>query len=88
MHTTQTIDLERLAEVMVSPIENREAFELQKFNCGCLWDGVHIEWRIECPSHKGTRPEDCRCLTVGKEDGGTTCWQHHDCGDGSCTHGE
>lgn len=31
---------------------------------------------------------ECCCLNVGKEDGGKTCWQHHDCNDGSCTHGE
>lgn len=31
---------------------------------------------------------ECRCITPGKEDGQTTCWVHHDCSDGSCTHGE
>lgn len=34
------------------------------------------------------RPVDCRCTIVGEDDGGTTCWIHHDCSDGSCTHAE
>ncbi len=34
------------------------------------------------------RLEGCRCLTPGQDDGQTTCWKHHDCRDGSCTHGE
>lgn len=35
-------------------------------------------------------PEGCVCLTKGKDDGFTTCWQHHDCvnGDSGCTHAE
>lgn len=28
----------------------------------------------------------CYCKTVGKDDGDTTCFKHHDCSDGSCTH--
>lgn len=31
---------------------------------------------------------ECRCTNPGKDDGQTTCWEHHDCSDGSCTHGE
>ena len=41
--------------------------------------------------HEKTRlviVEKCRCLNVGQDDGQTTCWLHHDCSDGSCTHGE
>jgi hypothetical protein len=30
--------------------------------------------------------DDCRCTNRGKDDGQTTCWLHHDCSDGSCTH--
>ena len=30
--------------------------------------------------------EDCRCVTFGQDDGETTCFVHHDCSDGSCTH--
>lgn len=30
----------------------------------------------------------CRCTNVGQDDGQTTCWLHHDCLDGSCTHHE
>lgn len=28
----------------------------------------------------------CRCEVVGQDDGENTCWVHHDCTDGSCTH--
>ena len=32
---------------------------------------------------------ECRCINTGvAEDGEITCWKHHDCSDGSCTHGE
>lgn len=31
---------------------------------------------------------ECRCINPGQDDGQTTCWTHHDCSDGSCTHGE
>lgn len=31
---------------------------------------------------------ECNCTTPGQDDGSTTCWEHHDCSDGSCTHGE
>lgn len=31
---------------------------------------------------------ECRCLHPKQDDGDTTCWKHHDCSDGSCTHGE
>lgn len=31
---------------------------------------------------------ECRCTNPGKDDGQTTCWEHHDCNDGSCTHQE
>lgn len=30
--------------------------------------------------------DECRCATPGQDDGQTTCWLHHDCSDGSCTH--
>lgn len=82
------IDLANVAEVMVSPIEHREPFELDRFDCGCLWDPIMGRWPFECAKHLAVRPEGCRCLTPGQDDGGTTCWQHHDCSDGSCTHGE
>ena len=29
---------------------------------------------------------ECRCIHPGHDDGQTTCWKHHDCSDGSCTH--
>lgn len=29
---------------------------------------------------------ECRCKTVGHDDGNNTCWKHHDCMDGMCTH--
>lgn len=28
----------------------------------------------------------CNCITPGEDDGVTTCWEHHDCNDGTCTH--
>lgn len=28
----------------------------------------------------------CSCRTIGKDDGDHTCFKHHDCRDGSCTH--
>lgn len=34
------------------------------------------------------RIEGCVCVTPGQEDGQSTCWKHHDCNDGSCTHRE
>lgn len=34
------------------------------------------------------RYEPCRCRTPGHDDGDTTCWKHHRCEDGECTHGE
>jgi hypothetical protein len=30
----------------------------------------------------------CRCKNEGQDDGDITCWKHHDCRDGSCTHAE
>lgn len=32
--------------------------------------------------------DDCRCTNPGEDDGGNTCWPHHDCTKGECTHGE
>lgn len=29
---------------------------------------------------------ECRCLTIGMDDGETTCWKHHRCELGDCTH--
>ena len=31
---------------------------------------------------------ECRCTNPGQDDGSTTCWEHHDCSRGECTHGE
>jgi len=28
----------------------------------------------------------CECINPPADDGHTTCWKHHDCSDGSCTH--
>ena len=30
--------------------------------------------------------DGCTCRTVGKDDGMSTCWNHHDCSEGNCTH--
>jgi len=32
------------------------------------------------------RPKRCQCLIPGNDDGQSTCFMHHDCNDGSCTH--
>lgn len=29
---------------------------------------------------------ECVCRTPGEDDGDHTCWVHHDCSDGTCTH--
>ncbi len=31
---------------------------------------------------------DCVCTQPGQDDGQTTCWPHHDCSRGDCSHGE
>lgn len=66
------------------------------FDCGCVWrwyigkpSPLNHKWEKRCDDHAAqVVPQDCTCLNVGHEDGATTCWQHHDCSDGSCTHGE
>lgn len=30
--------------------------------------------------------EVCRCENKGQDDGQQTCWEHHDCNRGDCTH--
>lgn len=30
--------------------------------------------------------DECKCQTPGEDDGNTTCWAHHDCRAGDCTH--
>jgi hypothetical protein len=30
--------------------------------------------------------QKCLCKNPGLDDGGTTCWLHHDCTIGDCTH--
>lgn len=34
----------------------------------------------------GELKRPCQCQTVGEDDGETTCWRHHDCNNGNCTH--
>lgn len=29
---------------------------------------------------------ECCCTNAGQDDGGKTCWQHHNCANGDCTH--
>lgn len=31
---------------------------------------------------------ECVCKHPGLDDGESTCWVHHDCSDGTCTHAE
>ena len=31
---------------------------------------------------------ECTCITRGMDDGYTTCWKHHRCEDGMCTHND
>lgn len=69
------------------------------FSCGCVWrwwvgepSKLNNRWEKQCEPHAAQeRPTDdtgrvCTCLTVGEDDGATTCWQHHDCFRGDCTH--
>lgn len=32
--------------------------------------------------------DECRCTNPGQDDGSNTCWVHHNCMTGDCTHGE
>lgn len=63
-----------------------DTVRFQKFDCGCVWDWQKHEWGANCGQHTIMRPKDCTCLNPGQDNGATTCWQHHDCSDGSCTH--
>lgn len=57
------------------------------YNCGGNWRD------FKDYTGASTRPEDlvisgCRCYNPGEDDGENTCWVHHDCNLGDCTHGE
>lgn len=70
------------------------------FDCGCVWrwwtgevGPQNNKWEKQCESHAAQeKPFDkvtnreCTCLNVGEDDGATTCWMHHDCYKGECTH--
>lgn len=62
------------------------------YDCGCEWSSKLYDWVDMCPDHsKQERPVNelhgkCHCLNVGEDDGPHTCWQHHDCFRGDCTH--
>lgn len=71
------------------------------FKCGCVWMwwtgqiGPHNNsWYNQCDRHAAqNKPVDklgrvCNCLNVTKDDGATTCWQHHDCRYDGCSHWE
>lgn len=59
------------------------------FLCGCIWSFNTHEFSEICPDHRDQeRPEYCSCLNIGEDDGITTCFEHHDCSDGSCTHND
>lgn len=34
------------------------------------------------------RKKDCTCINPGEDDGFFTCWRHHNCAWGDCTHNE
>lgn len=44
-----------------------------------LWHTPHQTY-VECYAC------ECRCIHPGEDDGQTTCWTHHDCFKGECTH--
>lgn len=63
--------------------------------CDETVDGIYLE----CPKcgtdliklngiDKKYQQDECVCRNPGEDDGDTTCWVHHDCSDGSCTHQE
>lgn len=64
------------------------------FTCGCIWrwwtgevGPQNHRWEKQCIFHANQlKAEDCTCLNVGEDDGATTCWPHHDCSLGYCTH--
>lgn len=48
----------------------------------CPYDNAELfkqNWRVA---------GECNCTIPGQDDGSTTCWEHHDCMSGDCTHGE
>lgn len=67
---------------------------ITKFSCGCVWrwwvgepSPRNNQWEKQCDLHAAQeRPDNCRCLTIGDDNGATTCWPHHDCFRGDCTH--
>ena len=59
---------------------------INRFECGCVWTWEKAQgFTTVCSDHKG-RPAECRCLNSGQDDGAQTCWNHHDCSRGDCTH--
>lgn len=42
-----------------------------------LWDAVTY-----------IKVKECRCENSGRDDGNYTCWEHHNCRSGDCTHAE
>lgn len=69
------------------------------YTCGCVWrwwvgkpSPKNHKWEKQCKLHANQkRPIDntgreCVCMVVGQDDGATTCWQHHNCYNGDCTH--
>jgi len=56
-------------------------------DCGCRFDWRVVRWTVMCLTHANQdRPEGCVCLIVGQDDGAQTCFMHHDCSLGYCTH--
>lgn len=49
----------------------------------------HIARPTPTPTPKdSSNVNKCWCKNEGQDDGERTCWVHHDCSDGSCTHQE
>lgn len=44
-----------------------------------IWATKHQTY-VECYACQ------CRCINPGEDDGQTTCWTHHNCFNGDCTH--
>ena len=85
--------------MLQASIVNNGDMHATTYECGCVyrhWIGKpspkNGQWEQQCKTHKAQeRPVDntgrkCCCLNVGEADGPTTCWQHHDCWRGDCTH--
>lgn len=51
-------------------------------------DSIVVPMPKRAKKSKQIKVEVCACEHVGQDDGQYTCWLHHDCRRGDCTHAE